>query len=72
MFDCIVVGAGHAGVEASISLAKAGKKTAVKLIMCSLIFLMPLILKQTKSSGQKILKMILTKSDGTKVIPTNY
>ncbi|MDO4755748.1 MAG: FAD-dependent oxidoreductase, partial [Parabacteroides sp.] len=29
MLDCIVVGAGHAGVEAAVSLAKLNKKTAL-------------------------------------------
>ena len=41
MFDCIVVGAGHAGVEASISLAKAGKKTALVTIKIEHIAKMP-------------------------------
>ena len=41
MFDCIVVGAGYAGVEASISLAKAGKKTALVTIKIEHIAKMP-------------------------------
>ena len=41
MFDAIVVGAGHAGVEAAYSLAKAGKKTALVTISISHIASMP-------------------------------
>jgi len=41
MFDAIVVGAGHAGVEAAMSLAHANKKTALITISFSHIANMP-------------------------------
>lgn len=41
MFEAIVVGAGHAGVEAALSLAHAGKKTALVTISFSHIANMP-------------------------------
>ena len=41
MFDAIVVGAGHAGVEAALSLAHAGKKTALVTISIDHIASMP-------------------------------
>lgn len=41
MFDAIVVGAGHAGVEAAIALAHGGKKTALVTISFSHIANMP-------------------------------
>ena len=41
MLDAIVVGAGHAGVEAALSLAHAGKKTALVTISISHIASMP-------------------------------
>ena len=41
MFDAIVVGAGHAGVEAAMALAHAGKKTALITISFSHIANMP-------------------------------
>ena len=41
MFEAIVVGAGHAGVEAALSLAHAGKKTALVTISFSHISNMP-------------------------------
>ena len=40
-FEAIVVGAGHAGVEAAVSLAHAGKKTALITINVSHIAKMP-------------------------------
>ena len=41
MFDAIVVGAGHAGVEAAMALAHGGKKTALVTISFSHIANMP-------------------------------
>ena len=41
MFDCVVVGAGHAGVEAALSLAHAGKKTVLITIKLKHIAKMP-------------------------------
>ena len=41
MFDCIVVGAGHAGCEAALSLAKAGKQTLLVTIKIEHIAKMP-------------------------------
>lgn len=41
MFDCIVVGAGHAGCEAALSLAHAGKKTLLVTIKIDHIAKMP-------------------------------
>lgn len=41
MYDCIVVGAGHAGCEAALSLAHAGKKTALITIKIGHIAKMP-------------------------------
>ena len=41
MFEAIVVGAGHAGVEAAMSLAHAGKKTALITIKLKHIAKMP-------------------------------
>ena len=41
MFDAIVVGAGHAGVEAAMSLAHAGKDTALVTIKLNHIAKMP-------------------------------
>ena len=41
MFDCVVVGAGHAGVEAALSLAHAGKNTALVTIKLDHIAKMP-------------------------------
>ena len=41
MYEAIVVGAGHAGVEAALSLAHAGKKTALITINISHIAKMP-------------------------------
>ncbi len=41
MFDAIVVGAGHAGLEAAFSLAHAGKKTALVTISYKTIANMP-------------------------------
>ena len=41
MFDCIVVGAGHAGCEAALSLAKAGKDTLLVTIKIEHIAKMP-------------------------------
>lgn len=41
MFDAIVVGAGHAGIEAALSLAHAGKKTALVTISFKRIANMP-------------------------------
>ena len=41
MYDAIVVGAGHAGVEAALSLAHAGKKTALITINLEHIAKMP-------------------------------
>lgn len=41
MFEAIVVGAGHAGIEAALSLAHAGKKTALVTISFSHIANMP-------------------------------
>ena len=41
MLDAIVVGAGHAGVEAALSLAHAGKKTTLVTISISHIASMP-------------------------------
>ena len=41
MFDAIVVGAGHAGVEAAMSLAHAGKSTALITIKLTHIAKMP-------------------------------
>ena len=41
MFDCVVVGAGHAGVEAAMSLAHAGKDTALVTLKLEHIAKMP-------------------------------
>lgn len=41
MFDAVVVGAGHAGVEAALALAHGGKKTALVTISYSHIANMP-------------------------------
>ena len=41
MFEAIVVGAGHAGIEAAMALAHAGKKTALVTISFSKIANMP-------------------------------
>jgi len=41
MYDCIVVGAGHAGCEAALSLAHANKRTALITINISHIAKMP-------------------------------
>ncbi len=41
MFDCVVVGAGHAGVEAAMSLAHAGKDTVLVTIKLEHIAKMP-------------------------------
>ncbi|MDO4198477.1 MAG: tRNA uridine-5-carboxymethylaminomethyl(34) synthesis enzyme MnmG [Erysipelotrichaceae bacterium] len=41
MYDCVVVGAGHAGVEAALSLAHAGKKTVLVTIKLDHIAKMP-------------------------------
>ncbi|MBR2577841.1 MAG: FAD-dependent oxidoreductase, partial [Erysipelotrichaceae bacterium] len=41
MFEAIVVGAGHAGIEAAMALAHAGKKTALVTISFSRIANMP-------------------------------
>jgi len=41
MYDCVVVGAGHAGVEAAMSLAHAGKKVALVTIKIEHIAKMP-------------------------------
>ena len=41
MYEAIVIGAGHAGVEAALSLAHAGKKTALVTINLSHIAKMP-------------------------------
>ena len=39
-FDAVVIGAGHAGVEASLALAKLGKKTALLTLNCDSIAFM--------------------------------
>ena len=39
-FDAVVVGAGHAGVEASLALAKLGQKTALMTLNCDSIAFM--------------------------------
>lgn len=41
MYDCVVVGAGHAGVEAALSLAHAGKNTLLVTIKIEHIAKMP-------------------------------
>ncbi|MBR5755313.1 MAG: tRNA uridine-5-carboxymethylaminomethyl(34) synthesis enzyme MnmG, partial [Erysipelotrichaceae bacterium] len=41
MFDCVVVGAGHAGCEAALSLARAGKQTLLVTISIEHIAKMP-------------------------------
>ena len=41
MLDAIVVGAGHAGCEAALALARAGKKTALITININNIASMP-------------------------------
>ena len=40
-FDCIVVGAGHAGIEASISASRLGLKTLLTTLNIENIGLMP-------------------------------
>ena len=40
-FDCIVVGAGHAGIEASISSSRLGLKTLLTTLNIENIGLMP-------------------------------
>ena len=40
-FDCIVVGAGHAGIEASISASRLGLKTLIATLNIENIGLMP-------------------------------
>lgn len=41
MYDCVVVGAGHAGVEAALSLAHASKNTLLVTIKIEHIAKMP-------------------------------
>lgn len=41
MYDCVVVGAGHAGVEAAMSLARAGKDTVLVTLKLEHIAKMP-------------------------------
>mgnify|MGYP002867191119 FL=1 len=40
-FDCIVVGAGHAGIEASVSASRLGLKTLLTTLNIENIGLMP-------------------------------
>ena len=40
-FDCIVVGAGHAGVEAAVAASRLGSKVALMTLNIENIALMP-------------------------------